>query len=93
MELYGRPFSIVNEIADEIEFHVPAPIRDHEGFESNDSYVSSREATALAGTAMHVEGHPDTGLTLADLVCDCIGECNECVALGFLDSDLHDFLA
>ena len=70
MPYVGDAPSIVDDIANEIVNDIPAPIRDHEGFESNDTYVSSREATALAGTAMQVEGHPDTELTFADLVGD-----------------------
>ena len=69
--------SIVDDIANEIVNDIPAPIRDESEAEPFNTYVEGVAITALVGTAMHVEGPPDTALPLADLV----------------GIDVHDWLA
>ena len=69
--------SIVDDIANEIVNDIPAPIRDESELEPFDTYVQGVAITEQTGTFMHVEGHVDSELTLAELV----------------GIDAHDYLA
>ena len=69
--------SIVDDIANEIVNDIPAPIRDESEVERFDTYVEGVAITEQTGTFMHVEGHVDSELTLAELV----------------GIDAHDYLA
>jgi len=77
MPYVGNTPSIVDDIANEIEYDIPAPIRDESELEPFDTYVEGVAITAQTGTFMHVEGHVDSELTLAELV----------------GIDAHDYLA
>ena len=73
----GNTPSIVDDIANEIVNDIPAPIRDESEAEPFHTYVEGVAITAQTGTFMHVEGHVDSELTLAELV----------------GIDAHDYLA
>ena len=74
----GNTPSIVDDIANEIVYDIPAPIRDESEAEPFHTYVEGVAITAQTGTFMHVEAfatHIDeeTGQILAN--------------------DMHDYLA
>lgn len=77
MPYVGDAPSIVDDIANEIVNDIPAPIRDESETEPFHTYVEGVAITAQTGTFMHVEGHVDSELTLAELV----------------GIDAHDYLA
>ena len=60
--------SIVDDIANEIVNDIPAPIRDESEAEPFHTYVEGVAITAQTGTFMHVEGHVESELTIAELV-------------------------
>ena len=73
----GNTPSIVDDIANELEYDIPAPIRDESEGEPFHTYVEGVAITEQTGTFMHVEGHVESFLTPADLV----------------GLDAHDYLA
>ena len=71
MPYVGNTPSIVDDIANEIEYDIPAPIRDESELEPFDTYVEGVAITEQTGTFMHVEAfatHIDeeTGQILAN---------------------------
>ena len=73
----GNTPSIVDDIANEIVHNIPAPIRDESETAPFHTYEEGVAITDQTGTIMHVEGHVDSELTLAELV----------------GIDAHDYLA
>ena len=81
----GNTPSIVDDIANEIVNDIPAPIRDESEAEPFNTYVEGVAITAQTGTFMHVEGHVESELTLAELVGLDVP--------AVLANDMHDHLA
>ena len=77
--------SIVDDIANEIVNDIPAPIRDESEAEPFHTYVEGVAITAQTGTFMHVEGHVESELTLAELVGLDVP--------AVIANDTHDYLA